>query len=118
MRAGRCARRAYRSAQAPFFRCPECGTLFDPEPLSADRLRDLYEGPGYFGAGDPREDRPFCGYPGDYLANQVNVERKFDQVLGHLERYVGPAAWSTSAPARVSFSRSRSAGAGMRAAST
>jgi 2-polyprenyl-3-methyl-5-hydroxy-6-metoxy-1,4-benzoquinol methylase len=84
------SRRAYRSPGVPFLRCRDCRTLFDPEPLSAERLRGLYDGPGYFGGGDRAEDRPFCGYPGDYLANRANVERKFEQVLGHLERYVGP----------------------------
>lgn len=30
------------------------------------------------------------GYPDDYLADRPHIERKFDQVLGHLERYAGP----------------------------
>lgn len=72
-------------------RCRDCASLFDPDPPSAERLRELYDGPGYFvkDAGDGPGDT-LCGYPGDYLANRANVERKFAEVLGHVERYVEP----------------------------
>jgi 2-polyprenyl-3-methyl-5-hydroxy-6-metoxy-1,4-benzoquinol methylase len=84
-------RRAFGPAHAPFVRCRDCASLLDPDPPSAERLRELYEGPGYFvkEQGDGPGDT-LCGYPGDYLANRANVERKFAEVLGHLERYVEP----------------------------
>src|SRR5688500_2479670 len=83
--------RAYGPGGPGFLRCRSCHSLFDPSPPSPEELQGIYEGSTYFVKEPKSAPGPTLqGYPGDYIANRENVEAKFDQVLGHLERYVSP----------------------------
>jgi 2-polyprenyl-3-methyl-5-hydroxy-6-metoxy-1,4-benzoquinol methylase len=50
----------------------------------------LYSGSSYFVKSCDTDKELICGYPGNYLENSANVELKFSQVLGHIERYTRP----------------------------
>lgn len=85
------SRAAFRSTSLKFRRCRACATLWDPEPLPATQIEALYDGPEYFVKDQQgAEGETLWGYPDDYIANRPNVEGKFHQTLGHLERYIEP----------------------------
>ena len=84
------SRLAFRSAELR--RCSSCATIWDPEPPTDDGIADIYDGPKYFVKGENAEGETLCGYPGNYLDNAPNIEEKFTQVLGHVERYVPTGA--------------------------
>lgn len=83
------SRRAF-VASTSFRRCRSCATLWDPEPPGEEGLSAIYSGPEYFVKEGSTGGETLCGYPGDYLENAANIEAKFEEVLGHVERYVPP----------------------------
>lgn len=62
--------------------------MWDPDPPSPEGIGQIYDGPEYFVKLDNTETETLRGYPGDYLSNSENIEAKFHQTLGHVERYV------------------------------
>lgn len=76
------------SAGPRFLRCRDCASMFDPYPPGPDQLREIYSGEDYFVKEGDGGGSTLRGYPKDYVANRRNVEGKFGEALGHLERYV------------------------------
>ena len=83
------SRPAFRLGSPHFLRCTACDSLFEATPPSAEQIREIYEGKGYF-VKDVADSENSCGYSDDYLADREFIEAKFDRVLGNLERYVKP----------------------------
>ena len=86
---------AYRG-EGRYRRCRTCRTVVDVAAPSASAIASLYEGRAYFvkdgegeGAASPGGGDLPVGYPADYLADRAFIEQKFDEVLEHVERYVG-----------------------------
>lgn len=79
---------AFSVETADYVRCRACRSLFDSSPPGVEALRRIYAGSDYFSKPDNGgSGETLWGYPADYVADRDNIERKFDGVLAHVERY-------------------------------
>lgn len=69
-----------------FARCRSCRSLYLAQPPAQEQTGDLYGGARYFLNPDygPPGRGEFVGYR-DYLADRDHIERKFEDVLEHIE---------------------------------
>jgi SAM-dependent methyltransferase len=82
---------AFHGPPRTFRRCTACGSLFDTDPPPPEAVKALYEGKDYFVKDDPAAAASaddLWGYGDDYLADQDEIEAKFDRVLARVERFV------------------------------
>jgi 2-polyprenyl-3-methyl-5-hydroxy-6-metoxy-1,4-benzoquinol methylase len=70
-------------------RCRSCASLWVVNPPGEDELAALYDGQGYFQNPDfgASEAGGYHGYL-DYLSDREHIERKFAEVLAHVEAQV------------------------------
>lgn len=83
------ARHAFTVERHRFRRCRSCRSLYLSEPPPQEETRELYGGARYFVNPDygPPGRGEFLGYR-DYLADRDHIERKFGDVLDHIELHL------------------------------